>query len=53
MKTIYYFITMILFSTLFLACTADDITEEDINSATVEVFATGEDGDASTDDTKD
>lgn len=44
---------IILFSNLFFACTADDTVEEGINNTTIEVLATGEDSEDSTDDTKD
>ena len=53
MKTIKYFMAIILFSNLFFACTADDTVEEGINNTTIEVFATGGDGEDSTDDIKD
>ncbi|MEN8185524.1 MAG: hypothetical protein ABFR05_00185 [Bacteroidota bacterium] len=53
MKKTIYFIAFIIFSNLFFACTADDITEEEINSTTMEVVATGEDDADEIDDEKD
>jgi len=53
MKTIKYFIAIILFSNLFFACTPDNTVEEGINNSSIEVIATGGDGEDDIDDTKD
>lgn len=53
MKTIKYFIAIILFSNLFFACTPDNNAEEEINASSVEVYATGDDDDGDIDNEKD
>lgn len=50
MKTIKYFIAVILFSNLFFACTPDNTVEEGINNSTIENVATGEDDDEDIDE---
>ncbi len=53
MKKIRSIIVITLLAICTYACTADNTVEEGLNSQNMELMATGEDGEATTDDDKD